>query len=191
MTEGHWTSEMDEVLDKITESSSVYKKLHLKMANQKTKVYNRLTIAGIVIGPLVGILTGIDSSLPGLKITAITMSMFSGIIMSVIKFGRYEDFIQLNKQAAGGYATIENNIELQMVLPYESRISAKLYLEIIQDKFDDLFSRSPLLPAHIYEQIKHEDVKENDIHEVVRSTTQREISDKRLVYEMKRMESRL
>ena len=101
-------------------------------------------------------------------------------IDTVIRFGKYEDVIAVNRQLAVSYASIELDINQQLSLVPSTRIPGKLYLNIITDKIQELFSRSPLIPGDFPNQETENTKQTNDGIPI-------QITDRRMIYELERL----
>jgi len=155
----HWNSRLEEAAKDIGESSKCYKLMHVEEAQQVTTIYSGLMIAGIVTGPLAGIVTsvGTAAAVEGdtmivCNIVSIILGFVSGIIVSIVKFGRYEEMSNANKQAAARYTSIESNVRRQLSLFRVDRVAASPYMEWLEAKYDELFMSAPLLPASAYDR---------------------------------------
>ncbi len=157
-----WNSCLEEAAKDIGESSKSYKLMHIQEAQQVTTIYNSLMIAGIVTGPLAGIVTSVGTAISiegntmvACNIISIILGFISGIIVSVIKFGRYEEMGNANKQAAARYTSIESNVRRQLSLFRADRVAASPYMEWLEAKYDELFMSAPLLPASAYDKFSN------------------------------------
>lgn len=131
--------------------------MHIYEAQRANKIYTKLTIVGIILGPLAGIVSGIDTTVieskePIMPIIATILGFLSGIVVAVIKFGRYDEFSNANKQAAARYTSIESNVRRQLGLYREDRVPATLYMEWLETKYGELFLSAPLLSADVYDK---------------------------------------
>ena len=149
-----WNESIEKVVKNIGESSKGYKIMHITAARYAYFLYNYLMYLAIILGPLAGVLNTINTStnLLWLEITAIGISFTTGIIMTIIRFGNFEEKMNAHKSAAAKYTSLEGNIRRQLLLLKEDRIIAKEYVEWVSNSFDDLLNTSPLLSPHIYEK---------------------------------------
>jgi F0F1-type ATP synthase assembly protein I len=155
--EAKWNEKLEDAVRNIGEDSKSYKLMHIYEAQRANRIYTKLTMAGIILGPLTGIIAGIDTTViqskePILSITATVLGFLSGIVVAVIKFGRYDEFSNANKQAAARYTSIESNVRRQLGLYREDRVPATLYMEWLETKYGELFLSAPLLPSDVYDK---------------------------------------
>lgn len=151
MQETEWNKNTEKVVEQIRDISRRNKDLHIREANKSRNVYNILTIAGMIVGPATGILAGskevicetTDSATNG---AIVGLSIVSSLIMSVIKFGNFDEMHHLHKQAASDYHMIENNASLQLLLDKHKRLKPEEYVKWLHAKYEDVFEKSPLLP---------------------------------------------
>jgi hypothetical protein len=184
--DNNWNELVEEVILDIQKRSSSNSHLHLKLANGYLFKYNFLTMLGIIIGPMSAAIASLNEQQCSyeykfLHMCMIILSMSSGIIMSVIKFGKYDEKCNKNKLAATNYITIEHNIRQQLMLQKEDRLNSNTYLEWLQQKFDNIFSNSPLLP-HVKDDTEI-DVKNEE-------TIVKPEIDKMLQYEFERLQKK-
>ncbi len=149
-----WNHHIEEVVKDIGESSKAYKTMHNKEARNANDTYNRLMIAGIITGPLSGIISAIGSSInyTPITITQIVLGFLSGLFIAILRFGKYDEVSNSNKSAAAKYASLESNIRRQLSLYRKDRFPAVSYLEWTETKYDDLISSAPLLSNHVFEE---------------------------------------
>ena len=154
-----WNECLEQAAKEIGESSKSYKLMHIEEAQEATNIYNNLMIAGIVTGPLAGIVTsvGAAANLDGntvivCDVVIILLGFLSGIFVSILKFGKYDEMSSANKQAAARYTSIESNVRRQLSLYRQDRVAAAPYMEWLETKYDELFMSAPLLPASAYDK---------------------------------------
>jgi len=145
-----WNTKLEGVVQGIGDDSSSYMMMHMYQAQRLNIIYNRLIIAGIVIGPLSGIcstinqVSGIGPS-PLLSITEIILGFMSGIIVAIIKFGKYDEASNSNQTTAARYTSLAANVKRQMSLERSDRINALKYLDWLQTKYDEMILSAPIL----------------------------------------------
>jgi hypothetical protein len=152
-----WNEKLEMAAKDIGEASKSYKLMHIQEAQRANKTYNRLMIIGIVMGPFSGIASGIgaiinpetDHTIP---IIATVFGFLSGIIVAMIKYGKYDEASNANKQAAARYTSIESNVRRQLGLYRSDRVPATPYMEWLETKYEELFLSAPLLPADVYDK---------------------------------------
>lgn len=153
----HWNDKLENAVKDIGETSKGYKLMHIKEAQHSIKIYNRLMIVGIVMGPLAGIISGIGASInvettdPTIPIIATIFGFISGIAVTIIKFGKYDESSNASKQAAARYTSIESNVRRQLGLYRSDRVPATPYMEWLENKYEELFLSAPLIPAGVYD----------------------------------------
>lgn len=152
-----WNKNIENVAKEIGNNAKGYKLMHLYQARKYIQCYNFLSITGIILGPLAGLLSGIEVALypnenPTIPILISIFSSISGIIAAAIKFGKYDEMSISNKTAAARYSSIESNVKRQLNLNIEDRVSSKEYLNWLEDKYDDLQLSAPLIKPSIYKE---------------------------------------
>lgn len=152
-----WNSNIESVVKEIGEKAKGYKLMHLFQAQRYNTCYNFLSITGIILGPLAGLLSGIEVALypnenPVLPILVTIFGTISGILAAAIKFGKYDEMSNSNKTAAARYTSIESNVKRQLSLNREQRISSKEYMNWLELKYEDLQMAAPLIKPQIYKE---------------------------------------
>ena len=107
-------------------------------------------LTAIIITPLSGVVTALGtilstelSELCIYSITSTILSFLSGILITVIKFNKYDEISYSHKIAYSRYTSLEENIKRQLMLYREDRIKADEYLNWLSKSFDELFESSP------------------------------------------------
>ena len=151
-----WNHNIEQNVKEIGEKSKGYKIMHIQEARKISQLYRRLMYAGIALGPLSGLLSGIGSILNPLApvkfpIAAACVAFISGIVVAITKYGKFEEKSSHHKIAASKYTGLESNVRRQLVLCRSDRVNAGQYLEYVGSNFDDLFLASPLVAKGIYD----------------------------------------
>ena len=151
----NWNNKSEDVIKQLSENVKSYKIMHLQQAQQSYSFYRKLTITGIIIGPMAGILSAINQVIypdenPTIPIIEILLGFLSGIIMTIIKFGKYDETMNSNQAVAARYTSLEANIRRQMCLYRENRIPPENYLEWVETKYNEIISSAPLITRNTY-----------------------------------------
>lgn len=153
-----WDEGIEKRVKEIGEKAKGYKIMHIQEAHRISTRYNWLMYSGIILGPLAGLLSGIGaiinpSSTPvEFPVAAACAGFISGIVVTVTKFGKFEEKSSHHKLAASKYTSLESNVRRQLILCRTDRVNAAKYLEWIGNSFDDLFLASPLVARSIYNE---------------------------------------
>jgi hypothetical protein len=150
-----WNHRIESSIKEIGQKSTGYKIMHVKEAKKLSQFFMTLMYIGICIGPVSGMISSLgsimtDSPPTAFELSSSVMSFASGIIMAVIKFGKYEQKSSSHKLAASRYTSLESNIRRQLMLNKSDRISASQYVKWVTNSFDELFLASPLVTSKIY-----------------------------------------
>lgn len=152
-----WNHNIEQNVKEIGEKSKGYKIMHIQEARRISQLYRRLMYAGIALGPLSGLLSGIGTILnPSndpveFPIASMCVAFLSGIVVAITKYGKFEEKRSHHKIAASKYTGLESNVRRQLVLCRSDRVNAGQYLEYVGSNFDDLFLASPLVTKGIYD----------------------------------------
>lgn len=153
-----WNEKLEQAVKNIGESAQSYKHMHVKIAQKTSREYFYLMLIGMLIGPLGGTLSAIGASFNSepnkdiiIPIITTILGYVSGVVVAIIKFGKFDEVSLANKQAAARYTSLESNVRRQLALYRDDRVQPYKYLEWLEAKYDELFYSAPLLPASIYQ----------------------------------------
>lgn len=154
-----WNSRLESVVKNIGEDSMAYKIMHLHESHNAIRLYTSLMLGGIVLGPMAGIISAIGASMnmsdyPGFVISEILLGFLSGIVVAILKFGKYEEVSNSNKSAAAKYASLESNVRRQLSLFRSNRISSTVYMDWLETKHEELLASAPLISRNVFEAYK-------------------------------------
>ena len=152
----NWNDKIEKSIKLIEKQCRLYKKIHNKVASDNINKYSYFMMAAIFITPLSGVVTTIGTifckDLEDMYIynTITTLiSFLSGILITIIKFNKYDEVSYAHKTASSRYISLEENIKRQLMLYREDRINANEYLNWISKSFDELFSSAPDFESNI------------------------------------------
>ena len=144
-----WNDKIEESVKRIGELCEINKLMHMAVAQSSDTKHSWLMYGGILLGPLGSSIIGIgllfDSTVGPSTIAMITGYM-SGIVIAIIKYGKFDDVSNNNKAAVARYSSMEMNVRRQLSLYRKDRLPAREYLEWLNKSYEDLFMASPLLP---------------------------------------------
>jgi hypothetical protein len=144
-----WNKKIEKVVRDIGNKAFKYKSLHLKVAQKSYSKYSLYMSSVIILSPLAGTIGALGAfvKLEGyiFSITSSLISFICGILVSMIKFGKYDQMSNAHKTATARYISLGNNVKRQLSLYREDRISANEYLDWLTHSFDELYVSSPLL----------------------------------------------
>ena len=169
-----WNDNIENVLINIMNTISVYKNVHALTSMNNIRYFNILTICGIVIGPISGILGAVDAIVnPDTEIIyPLMISIFgfiSGVIATIIKFGKFDENASQHKKAFSDYNSLEKNIELCLSMTKHDRyVNPSEYINDVQQKFEDIFMKAPIINKKdiIYMTKAMCDVKNVSLHNI-------------------------
>jgi hypothetical protein len=151
-----WNDDSEDFIKQITDNIKSYKFMHLQQAQQSYSFYRKLTLGGIVLGPMASILSSINQVLhPNqnhvIPIIEILLGFLSGIIVAIIRFGKYDEAMNSNQTVAAKYNSLEANITRQMCLYRENRIPTTNYLEWVETKYGEIINSAPIITKNTYD----------------------------------------
>jgi hypothetical protein len=145
-----WNSKIEKAVKLIEKQCRLYRKMHTEVSIETNERYSNFMLSAIIITPFSGIVTTIGSifckdleHLYIYNITSTLLSFFSGILVTIIKFNKYDEISYAHKTASSRYISLEENIKRQLILYREDRINANEYLTWLSKSFDELFFSAP------------------------------------------------
>lgn len=167
-----WNSTIEKMLKNISLKSDIYKREHYRITQSTNSRFSMLMISILVLSPLPAFVSIARSYLEQdneydlvFTMTSSLISFTSSILISILKFSKFENKINEHKIATIKYRALSNNINRQLSLLRENRISAQEYLDWIIKKYDDLNAASPLLDVSTSDYDNNEEINE-EVHEV-------------------------
>jgi hypothetical protein len=155
-----WTYKLENIAKQIENDSKKYKLMHIFQSRKYHIIYNALSITGIILGPVAGLLSAIEAVLYPeenhiLPILVCVLSTISGIIAAAVKFGNYDVKSQSNKSVAARYTSIENNIRRQLNIDKEHRVPVSQYLKWLESKYEELQTSAPMIEPAIFNKFRN------------------------------------
>ena len=171
----NWNKNIESIIQVIEKQSRLYKKMHLEISFNSNWYYSFFMISAIVISPLPGLVTTFGTlfcddlnDMVYYNSVASVLSFLTTILVSIIKFNKYDEISHAHKSASFKYVSIEQNIKRQLMLSRSDRIVAKDYINWLLQSFDNLYASSPVLTCdviHKYEKAVDELEKELETEE--------------------------
>ena len=154
---GEWNSKLEEAAQGIGQAAQGYKHMHIWQAQRATNQHKYLMGGGIIFGPLASVLQSIGLALnietdPIISVFVIVLGFLSGIIVAVVKFGKYDEVSNANKSAAAKYTSVEANVRRQLGLYRRDRMPAIAYMDWLETKYEGLLMAAPLLSADAFQR---------------------------------------
>jgi hypothetical protein len=198
-----WNSTIEKMLKNISFKSDIYKREHYRITQTTNSRFSMLMITILVLSPLPAFVSIARSYLERdneydlvFTMTSSLISFTSSILISILKFSKFENKINEHKIATIKYRALSNNINRQLSLLRENRISAQEYLDWIIKKYDDLNAASPLLDVEtsnvhteevdedVHKEI-HKELSNDSIHDIFKNV----YDDSTMNYELSRFTS--
>ena len=147
-----WTQSLEDYLRNIGLISNKYKKIHNRKAKYYISKYNTAMYTSILLGPLVGMLSAINMSVGDLLVIPIVIlciSFLNGILMSIIKFRKWDETALIHKTSAAKYSALATSAQRQLALSLEHRDDPDSYIRWITTIFNKIFITSPIINSDI------------------------------------------
>jgi hypothetical protein len=151
-----WNTKLEKVLKIIEKQCENYKKSHQNIALDCENKYSKLMLSSIILAPLSGIISTIGAASDRdintifyYTTVSTVISFATGILVSVIKFSKFDKSSNAHTLAASRYISLGNNIKRQLLLDNRDRVPAKEYLDWVIKNFDDLYTSSPIVSDDI------------------------------------------
>jgi len=155
--QAEWTDNIEKIVGDIGNSCGEYKYINMNAARSETVKYDILMYCIIIIGPISGILSSLDTKTNAdktetFRILIIIFSFISGVLSAIIKFSKFEKRATSHKSICSKFASLEGNIQRQLSLNREERQHAGKYLDWISRSFEELFNSSPIILDTVYQK---------------------------------------
>ncbi len=164
-----WNDKSEDLVRDICKECKIYKRLHTTVSLDSQKTHSRIMYSALLLGPLIGMFTSIELAVgkivlynvPILDIASCFLSFVSASVLSVAKFGKFDDVSAAHKLAAAKYASLQANARRMLSMDRINRIDASAYLEWLTLEFEECLLSSPSISIN---------VDDNDDPPVVSST---------------------
>lgn len=183
----NWTSDVENYVKGITKLSKKKEEQHLAKAKQYMFKYNLFMYISIFLGPLVGMLSAININLNDTRIIPIfilCISFMNGLLISVLKFRRWDEGGIMHKSSAAKYLALYNDSKRQILLSNENREDSDEYLKWLSTTVNTLYVTSPTLNTVEDNSSNSSEPKPEEKTNMISSLPI--IKDKRLAYEFNR-----
>jgi hypothetical protein len=185
-----WNGKLEKVLKVIEKQCENYKNTHQNISIDCEKKYSLLMLSSIILAPLSGIVSTIGATADRdintmfyYTTVSTVLSFATGIIVSVIKFSKFDKSSNAHTLAASRYISLGNNIKRQLLLDYSDRVPAKEYLDWVIKNFDDLYTSSPIVSDDILNKYsKFRDLYNSETDSEKSSKSISDTSDSNSVY---------
>lgn len=143
-----WNKNTEQLVVKIGEECKRRRRHHLEYADKSRTYHTFLSGLAILLGPTTAVIAGSVNTSCTENMAVMALSVSSGIVASVIKFGKFDEMHHLHKQASSSYHMLETNTELQLTRKSENRENPDTYIKWVLSKFEEIFASSPLITLH-------------------------------------------
>jgi len=152
-----WNLKTKKTIKSLGEMALGYKWMHARASQKYNSTYNNIMYISIAIGPIAGVLTGINSFMESTFIFPIiitVISFLSSTLIAIIKFGNYEEKCNCHREASGKYTSLANNARIQLSLDDSKKENPDDYISYYTKSYSDLYESSPLILSGIKEEYK-------------------------------------
>ena len=143
-----WNKDTEELVVKIREECKRRRRHHLEHADKSRTYHTFLSGLAILLGPTTAVIAGSVNTACTENMAVVALSVSSGIVASVIKFGKFDEMHHLHKQASSSYHMLETNTELQLTRKPDKRENSDTYIKWVHAKYEEIFASSPLITLH-------------------------------------------
>ena len=144
-----WDSSFEKIILNFRKKISKLKNIHISLSKSKHNSYSNLMLSIIIIAPSTGLISGVGSVYKHYEnlflLSSSFLNILSGIILSIVKFNKYDELSSEHKNSAMRYTYLEHNIEQQLALPKTDRIEAVKYINYLNDEFSLIYTSSPFV----------------------------------------------
>lgn len=150
-----WNPAMEQNLKSIGELSYQWRWMHLRSAKRCTMIYDILMYLSIVLGPIAGVLTGITIFEPdstGISVTVAAVSFIYSIMVSIVKFGKFEELSSKHLTTSGKYSALLSDIKKQLSFERDNRENSVSYLNWVTSCYQEIQNSGPLISDKITQE---------------------------------------
>jgi hypothetical protein len=181
-----WNHKLEEVIIEISKKCAKNKATFMNYAQKSLYRYNIMMYSLIVLGPISGILSTVNSDHPAIGICASILGFATGTISAVIKFSDYQEKTLTYKTLANKYSSLETNISRQLTLSKKDRVNAGKYLEWVTTSYQELFNIVPVI-EHSLENGALNEIKTENNKLAPDKVDLQKYTDGLMAYELDRM----
>lgn len=197
-----WTPDIENYIKEIAKLSKRKETQHSLKAKQYMFKYNLFMYISIFLGPFVGMLSAININLNDTRIIPIfilCISFMNGLMISILKFRRWDEGGITHKSSAAKYLALHNDSKRQLLLSNENREDPDEYLKWLSSTMNTLYITSPTLNNSDDEIVQPSPTKQEEKSKITEQQaplvaniptiipqTSTLIKDKRLAYEFNR-----
>lgn len=194
-----WNRDIEKVIKDISNKAENYHFIHSQISLSYTCQYTTMMFLLMILSPVSGTLTLLSfiivEQVLYLTLLSAIFSFISGIVVSIIKFAKYDEISNAHKIASSRYFSLYNNIIRELSLPKPNRAEANSYLRWVMNSFDELYQASPLIPIKMEKESNLKEVKEDincgeeakQLHIFSQAQDLNHYSDKFMKYQLDRM----
>jgi hypothetical protein len=143
-----WNSDIEEYIGKISDVCMKYKRRHVEKASKYLSRYNGIMYSSILLSPLVGMLSAININIRDntiIPIIILCISFLNGILISIIKFRKWDEGALSHKASAAKYSALASSARRQLNLPHKDREDSDDFMIWFSNAFNKLFLSSPII----------------------------------------------
>lgn len=177
-----WTVDTENWIKNISEECLKYRKLHSYKSKKYNWINNLFMYISIILGPTVGMLSATNITIQNqtiIPVVILCVSFMNGIVLSIVKFRKWEELSILHKVSSAKYLSLHTNCVKQLSMIPSERDDCETYLNWLNHNYNTLFLTSPSISEE-EEQVVYTKNTESDI-----------VEDGRLKYEMQRFQNHL
>lgn len=180
-----WNSDIEEYIKRIGQICILYQKMHSKKARKYLSKYNRSMYTSIMLGPLAGMLSAVNMNVGDLFIIPIiilSISFCNGILISIIKFRKWDEAALAHKTSSAKYGSLATSAQRQLTLSEKNRDNPDSYMKWITNVFNQIFVSSPIIDLDTNIEFNFIHKKEGD-----RNSSENKNLEGVILYEMNRL----
>jgi hypothetical protein len=142
-----WSDGIELILKKEAETCQSYFWLHNRASRIASRNNDAIQIPAIILQTVTGFLSATSNLVPPIALGAV--SIFTGILSTVLSYYKFSAKAESNRLVAALYLKIYKNLEVELSLPPEQRMSPTKLLIDVKDKLDRISEIAPEIPDNV------------------------------------------
>jgi len=142
-----WTAELSRFAVQLEARATTEHARHEEEARSARATYNRLSVLGLVCGPVGIFVNGLVTVWPKhsttFTVVGSVFALVATIVIAVQRFGNYSELAESHTRTAGDYLSLAFTIGGELALDIPSRTPANAFVRLMREAFDKIYKASP------------------------------------------------
>lgn len=151
-----WTPEKEQLLKDWAQQSLGYAWMHERAAKNYNSWHTLLSVPAVVLSGGVGVsVLGVDNATSTSKLVQATVSLFTGGLISLQAFLKYEKTAEQHMQMYRQFVSFHSDIITELALPRVERHMSVQYINDLKKKWKEMIRIAPTIPSSIIDDFSN------------------------------------